>query len=69
MLIDVGDEETANTAVTDLEIHSGQLVAGTSGIIRATIANHAARPLDHVALQVTVGNRAQPSKVVRELEP
>ncbi len=67
VLIDVGPEQSGNTAVTHLEVGSGQLIAGTAGTIRAAVANHSGRDRDNLELQVTVGHLAQPSKTIRRL--
>ena len=67
MLIDVGQEQPANTAVTRLEVRSGRLIAGTVGSVHATVANFSDQDRDHVPLLVTVGNLAQPSKTIRRL--
>ena len=67
VLIDVGQEQPANTAVTRLEVRSGRLIAGTVGSVHATVANFSDQDRDHVPLLVTVGNLAQPSKTIRRL--
>lgn len=67
VLIDVGEEQPANTAVTRLEVRSGRLIAGTVGSVYATVANFSEQDRDHVQLLVTVGNLAQPSKTIRRL--
>jgi hypothetical protein len=69
VLIDLGDDDAPNTAVTRLEIPSGPIVAGTASVVRAGVANFADGPRENLELQVTVGNLAQPSKTVRRLEP
>lgn len=67
VMIDVSQEDAANTAIHDLQIRDGQLVAGTSSIIRAAIENHSEVQIEHIELQVTVGNQIQPSKALKEL--
>lgn len=69
ILIGVADEDAANLAVTDLELQSRLLVASTTGLIRASVANFAERPAENVELSLSLGHVAQPSKVLRELAP
>ncbi len=67
VLINIGEEEAANLAVTDLAPAGGQVVAGTTGTIRASVANHTPRPVEDLELKLTTGNLTQPSKTLREL--
>jgi len=67
ILVNVGDPQAANTALTDLQLPEGQVVAGTTGTVRVDVANLAPRPAEGVELQVTVGDRPQESKTIRSL--
>ncbi len=69
VLIDVHEDGAGNTAVTDLAIHSGQLVAGTTGTVQVAVANLTESSLDAVTLDVTVGNLAQPSQTLKDVMP
>ena len=69
VMIDVGDEERLNAAVSDAEVESGQIVAGAAGVLRATIANVGPRSRDDLELQVAIGNVPQASKTLRSLGP
>lgn len=69
VLINVGEDEAANVAITELDLQTGRLVAGTTGTVQATVANFTDRPLENVEIQVSVGNLAQPSKTLRGLGP
>jgi len=69
LLVDVGADEPSNTAVTDLSVVSGQVVAGTPAKLRATVANFADRPTGAIQLDVTVGPLAQASKAVPSIGP
>ena len=67
VLVNVGDRNAANTAVTDLALEAGRLVAGSPATLRATIANYARQSKEDVELQVAAGLRHQPSQRIREL--
>jgi len=67
ILVHVGHDDAANTALLNVAMPSGQAVAGTSGTVRVTAANFSDAPIEHVALQATVGQLYQPSKTIREL--
>ncbi|GAG19344.1 unnamed protein product, partial [marine sediment metagenome] len=67
VLINVGDDDAANLAVTELSIAGGQIVAGTTGTVRALVENNSERSVENLELQVTVGNMPQPSKTLRAL--
>jgi len=69
VLINVGDERAANTAITSLAVQGGRLVAGTTATIRATVANHASGPVENLRLDTALGQIMQSSKVIRELAP
>lgn len=69
VLINVGEDEAANVAITELDLQTGRLVAGTAGTVRATVANFTNRPIENVEIQVSVGNFVQPSKTLRGLGP
>lgn len=67
MLIDVGEDDAANVAVTELSLRAGRLVAGASGVVRAKVANFTGRSIENVELKLTVGQLAQPQKAIRNL--
>ena len=67
VLLNVGESDAANTAVADLTLQGGQLVAGTTGIVRASVANHSGRSVENLELQASVGNRPQPPKTIPSL--
>ncbi len=69
VLIDVRDDDASNTAVTNLAIHSGQLVAGTTGTVQIAVANLAEVSLDGATLDINVGNLAQPSQSLDGVMP
>lgn len=69
VLVNVGDEEAANLALTELELQRRLLVASTTGEIRVTVANFAERPVEQVELSLSVGHIARPPKVLPELGP
>lgn len=55
ILVDVGDDDAQNLAVTQLEPARRQVVAGVEVPIRVTLSNHMASNVDAVDLQVAVG--------------
>ena len=67
VLLNVGERDPANTAVTDLTLQGGQLVAGTTGTVRASVANHSGRSVENLELQTSVGNRPQSPKTIPSL--
>lgn len=67
VLVNVGEENTANTAAVSLEIPTGQLVAGAPGTIRAGVANFSDRTLDNVNVQLTIASRPPTSKTLPSL--
>lgn len=69
VLIDVGEDEPANLAVTDVSLQGGQVVAGATVTLRVGVANFSNRPAENLELQVSVGNLPQPSHTLRELSP
>ncbi len=69
VLIDVRDDAASNTAIEELSLQSGQLVAGTTGTVRVSVANLTRAPLDAVTLEVNIGNLAQPSKTIEDVAP
>jgi hypothetical protein len=69
VLINVGEDDAANMAVTELAVRGGRLVAGTTGTVRAKVANYTSRSVVNLELELAVGNRPQPSKTLRELAP
>ncbi|MHC4697963.1 MAG: BatA domain-containing protein, partial [Planctomycetota bacterium] len=62
VFINVGDEDAANTAIEELTIPAGRLVAGTTAMVRAVVDNHSDRSIDSLRLELTVGHITQPSK-------
>lgn len=69
VLVDVHDDRAENTAVTDLALESGQLVAGTTGSLQVSVANLTSVALSDVVLDVNVGNLAQPSHTIEQIAP
>ena len=67
VLVNVGDPNAANVAVTGLDISSGQLVAGTKANVRVTVANHAQQATKNIELNVSLGSLSQTSKVLAEI--
>ncbi len=68
-LINVGDADADNSAVTELMVDPGPLVAGTSANVRVTIANNSDRSLDSAVLGLTVGHLAQEPTPIEAIEP
>lgn len=69
VLIDVRDDEPTNTALTQLAIHSGQIVAGTTGAVRVGVGNYSEAALDGATLDINVGNLSQPSQTLDGVMP
>jgi len=69
VLVDVRSAEPSNTAIADVQVQSGQLVAGSDATIRATVVNYGNRALESGELQGSVGNLIQPSKTLPSLGP
>jgi hypothetical protein len=69
VLIDVRDDAPANTALTELAIHSGQLVSGTTGTVRVGVGNYSEVTLDGATLDINVGNLSQPSQTLDGVMP
>lgn len=67
VLLNVGESEAANTAVTEAIIQGGQLVAGTTGTMRASVTNFSNRTVDNLELQTSVGNKPQTPKTIPSL--
>ena len=68
-LIDVRNESPANTAVIDLSVAAGQLVAGTEAAVRTVVGNYGNQAIESVELQATVGNLVQPSETISAIAP
>ncbi len=66
-LIKLGDEGAANTAVTELRLDAGQVVAGTTDHLYASVAHYAEEPRGEVSLELTVGGRPQAAKSIPSL--
>ncbi|MGD2109816.1 MAG: BatA domain-containing protein [Phycisphaerae bacterium] len=69
VLINVGDAEAANLAVTEIQLQRRLLVASTTGLIRANVANFAEKSEEAVEVSLRFGHVAQSPKVVPELGP
>ncbi len=69
VFINLGVDDAANLAVTELSIHGGRLVAGVSSTVRSKIANYSNQSKENLEVRITVGNLPQPSKTLRELAP
>ena len=67
-LVNVGEKDAGNTAVIGLSLRGGQVVAGTTGIVEAQVANHAAQIRDRLSLRVSVGGRPQAAKNLGPLD-
>jgi hypothetical protein len=67
VLLNVGETDAANTAVTDLTLQGGQLVAGTTGMVRASVTNFSSRTVENLELQTSVGNKSQSPKTIQSL--
>ncbi len=67
VLVNIGEKNASNIALTELNLVGGRLVAGATGTARARVANFSDRAVDHVELQLGVGNLDQPSTSLREL--
>ena len=67
VLVNVGDRGAANTAITDLSVPAGQLVAGTLATIRATVANHGLNAVENLRLHTTIGGTRQAMKTIRQV--
>jgi hypothetical protein len=69
VLINVGEDEAPNLAVTELELDRRRLVASTPGAVRAKVANFSHRPIENLEVVLSVGHIVQPSETLRELAP
>ncbi len=67
VLLNVGEREAANTAITEATLQGGQLVAGTTGTLRATVVNHSNRTVENFELQTSVGSKSQSPKTIPSL--
>jgi hypothetical protein len=67
VLVNVGDRQATNTAITHVGVLAGQLVAGTPATIRAVVANHAPRAVEGLQLRTTIGGAGPALKTIREL--
>ncbi len=67
VFINVGEGEAFNTALTEATLQGGQVVAGTTGSVRAKAVNYSNRSLDGLELQVSVGNKSQAPKTIPSL--
>ncbi|MDO8630371.1 MAG: hypothetical protein Q7R41_07745, partial [Phycisphaerales bacterium] len=67
VLLNVGESEAANMAVTEAIIQGGQLVSGTTGAVRASVTNFSSRTIENLELQTSVGNKTQSPKTIPSL--
>ncbi|MBI4718628.1 MAG: BatA domain-containing protein [Planctomycetes bacterium] len=67
VLVNVGDPEAANRAVTELTSTGGPAVAGATANLRATLANYGPAGADNLEVRVSAGGLMQPSKTVPTL--
>jgi len=67
VLINVGEPEASNVAVTAVSLPTGQPVAGAAAPVRATIGNFSDRDIQNLELQLSVAHRPQPSKALPSL--
>ena len=67
VLINVGETEAANVAVTEAILQGGQLVAGTTGAVRANVTNFSSRTIEKLEMQTSVGNKAHSPKTIPSL--
>ena len=67
VLINVGDENAANHAVTELKLSGGPFVAGTEAVLQTEVSNFASRPADRMDLRVTVGGKPAAAKSINAL--
>jgi len=66
-LVKLGEDQPVNTAVTELRLDAGQVVAGTTDHLYASVTHFANEPRSDVTLQLTVGDRPQSSKSISSL--
>ncbi len=66
VLVDIGDDEAENVAVTSLNSDRTRFVAGVAATLQATVANHT-RDTQSLNLEVGVGPITQTTVAVREL--
>ncbi len=67
VLLNVGENDAANTSVTASSVRAGPLVVGTTGTVRVGVANYSGRKVENLELQSTVGNKQQSVKVIPSL--
>jgi hypothetical protein len=68
-LIKLGEDEATNTAVTELRLNAGQVVAGTTDHLFASVAHFAEESRGEMTLELTVGDRPQAAKTIASLGP
>ncbi|MEE9297172.1 MAG: hypothetical protein V3W34_19710 [Phycisphaerae bacterium] len=61
ILVDVGEEEPSNAAVTGLRADRSRFVAGVGEAVRATVANFSDRPTEPLNLEIVVGSSVEPT--------
>lgn len=66
-LVNVGEDNAVNDAVTGLEIKGGRPVAGTTGIVHADVAHFGPTPVGPVSIQVEIGQRTQEPKTLESI--
>jgi hypothetical protein len=69
VFVNVAEPEASNVAVTSLRVEHGQLVAGSTGRLRAEIGNFGNHPAGGLNLRVSVDNVPQPPVVIQEIAP
>ena len=66
-LVKLGEDNAANTAVIELRLDAGQVVAGTTDHLYASVAHFATEPRGEVTLELTVGDRPQAAKSIASI--
>jgi len=64
VLVNVGDVDASNVAVTEVALASGQPVASASARLRVQVANHSDQAIDRLSLETSVGPSAQPVRTI-----
>ncbi|MCO6438252.1 MAG: BatA domain-containing protein [Phycisphaerae bacterium] len=69
VLVNIGDENAVNQAVTDLVLPAGAVVAGTPVTLKGSVVRFADATAGDVELQLTLGTQGQPTQTISRLEP
>jgi hypothetical protein len=64
VLVNLGEENAANTALTSVSLPAGQVVAGAEGQVRVAVANYSPTALEPMNVRLSVGNAPEMSKNV-----